>query len=913
MASTDLVMNLVAHDRASATFGKVAGSADHAHSRISRMATLGRMLPVAAITAFGVASVKAFADAETSQSQLEGAYKRFPKMANENIGSLRSMNSELQRKTKFDDDDLAGMQAKLAMFDLTGQQVATLTPIVADYAQVSGKDVVSAGVAVGRAMMGNTRALKSLGIDYKMTGDKAKDAANIQALLAEKTKGAAEEFGKTSAGKLAILNNQFSDLKENVGEALVPALNSMVTAITPIAKIFGDLPAPVRTGAIAVVGLAAAYNFLSPALGGVKGVIGGMARVFGLSTAATVADTAATEANTVAHRANAASGGIPVGVGKSTVAAKGVSAAESGTGKTAATAGIAGVAATAQTAALGLAAYAAASYASYAGSKKLAEGGHTAQAGLLALVTAIPSVGTSLMGLREGYNNASVAGRLTAGSMAQMEVRLTEMAGGSGGPARVAREMQALKSQMDPRDFQQLIDSTPMLSNALKKAGYQINQTTGAIQKIPSHKQIVVQGKFEQLTGGLKTAQDKLSALRQLNSPKVNAEIAPLVSRLGAAQRTVDRLKQAKKPDVDAINRATARVNRIQRDIDAVRQRNKPAIDADGGPARDAINAVWGQLNTLVNTNWTATVHVNKVGPGAGGGGSWAKGGAASGLAVVGERGPELVSLPEGSFVYTHSQSLAMGVEHFAKNKPLTAKQKRQKAREDKRKKAAAAAAKKIKDARNEAYKTESSSIVSFARVTGFDSSDHASALDDQQSAQREVNMAKGIGERAKALEALAAANKRVAASAPTTANVLSTFRAKLAKINAFGSVLGQLRTKLGKNAASVAGKAILNAVLEEGPENGAVIGQALLSNNGLNQALAIQGQIDTQSRWMGLASADVTSGNYIKPRPAPKKPAKKNPAKKYAHITLKIDKRVVHKSLVELKREQGGKALGLA
>ena len=896
MTSTDLTMNIVAHDRASATFGRVSKSADHAHSRISRMSTLGRMLPVAAITAFGVASVKAFADAEVSQSQLEGAYKRFPKMANINIESLRSLNSEMQRKTKFDDDDLAAMQAKLAMFNLTGQQVAELTPLVADYAQVSGKDVSSAAIAVGRAMMGNLKALKSLGIEYKMTGDKAKDAANIQALLASKTKGAAEEFGKTSAGKLAILNNQLGDLKENVGEALVPALNAMVTAITPVAKMFSDLPAPVRTGTIAVVGMAAAYNFLSPALGGVKGAITGIARTFGLSTAATIADTTATNANTVAKSRNAGLGAGRAASATSSVGASGAASALAGIPGLAAAAGIA--------------------LSVFAGKTAMEMSG----LGGVFATALIP--GLSAVPVAIGAMTADTSKEIK--NLGDIDKQLaTQFANGG---SKTVRDTIAAMARDSNQSIDSLLKKMPELSTlinseadkvksaqdglgaSLKQAasGFQLNSTHAiaygralastarqagksdteirAMLKTagatPREIRIVMSASPKQVQRDIGKAQTALNGLKQYKRPDVQAQVSGFQRQLRTEQARLNSLRQSKKPNVDAVDRVSGRVQTIK-----------------------------GQINSLVDK--TVNVYVNAHGTwnfsinASASGNAAATGGSASGMAVVGERGPELVSLPEGSFVYTHAQSLNMGLEHFARNKPLTAKQKRQKAK-------AEAKAKALADARNESYRSQSGSISSFARVTGFDSGDQASAIEDQQAAQREVNMAKGIGERAKALEALAAANRRVAASAPTTANVLSTFRAKLAKINAFGSVLGQLRTRLGKAAATPSGKAILQAVLDEGPENGALVGQALLSNNGLNQALAIQGSINNQAKWMGLAAADVTSGTYIKPRAA-KKPAKKKTTKKYAHVTLKIDKRVVHKSLVELKREQGGKALGLA
>src|SRR4051794_1753443 len=68
------------------------------------------------IISFGRDSIAAFKDAQDSQERLTDAFSRFPATNNVNIESLRKLNSGLERKTKFDDDDLAKGQAVLAQF-----------------------------------------------------------------------------------------------------------------------------------------------------------------------------------------------------------------------------------------------------------------------------------------------------------------------------------------------------------------------------------------------------------------------------------------------------------------------------------------------------------------------------------------------------------------------------------------------------------------------------------------------------------------------------------------------------------------------------------------------------------------------------------------------------------------------------
>lgn len=180
---------------------------------------LGRML-----FQFGVDSVKEFAEAEKAQNKLQDAFARFPKLADTNIDKLRKLNEQLALKTRFDDDAFASGQAVLAQFKLSGRQLEQITPLLADYAAKTGKDLPTAAGTLGKAFLGNTRALKELGINYKSTGDRAKDIANITALVRDKVGGFAEKEGKTAAGQAEILSNQFGELKETLGEKLLPVM-----------------------------------------------------------------------------------------------------------------------------------------------------------------------------------------------------------------------------------------------------------------------------------------------------------------------------------------------------------------------------------------------------------------------------------------------------------------------------------------------------------------------------------------------------------------------------------------------------------------------------------------------------------------------------------------------------------------
>lgn len=227
LAKGDIEGSVLYRDRASAVLDRVGGKAEKTGKRfggMSKAAGLAGAAVGALALKFGKDSVDAFKEAEQSSAALDFALRKFPKTADVTRSSLDKLNMAMSKKTTFDDDAFASGQAVLAQFDLTGQQIRKLTPLLADYATKTGKDLPTAATDLGRAFGGNAKALKALGINYKATGDRAKDQAAITELLTAKVGGAAEAMGDTAAGKAKILENQYGNLQEQVGAKLVPAL-----------------------------------------------------------------------------------------------------------------------------------------------------------------------------------------------------------------------------------------------------------------------------------------------------------------------------------------------------------------------------------------------------------------------------------------------------------------------------------------------------------------------------------------------------------------------------------------------------------------------------------------------------------------------------------------------------------------
>lgn len=246
---------------------------------VGKAAKVALAVAGAAAVKFAGDSVEAFREADRSQRELEDAYERFPALGDVNIDKMRELNQAIQDKVGADADDLASSQAVLARHRLTGEQIAKMTPLLVDYAARTGKDLPDAANTLGKAMAGNAKAMKELGIPFKATGDAATDFEAIMGGLQEKVGGFAEKEAATLDGKMKILETKFGDVQEKVGEALVPVLEKLVDVGSDVIKYVeenADWLGPLATGLgiaagaiAAIVGVTRAWAAVQTAMNAV--------------------------------------------------------------------------------------------------------------------------------------------------------------------------------------------------------------------------------------------------------------------------------------------------------------------------------------------------------------------------------------------------------------------------------------------------------------------------------------------------------------------------------------------------------------------------------------------------------------------------------------------------------------------
>ena len=225
MSESVLSWRLKAKDDASDEFAKVGRSAAGLSAGMKNLAFgAGVALAAAGIAAvkFSGDAIEAYAQAEQAQNRLNFAFDKFPALSGANADELRKLNTGLQNTTRFEDDAIAAAQGALAQYDLTAEQLKELTPLMLDYAAATGKDVSTAADDMGKAILGQGRALKAIGFDFKDAESPAANYAQLIAGLSQKVQGFAEKDAETLVGKLDQIKNRFGDVQETFGEALSP-------------------------------------------------------------------------------------------------------------------------------------------------------------------------------------------------------------------------------------------------------------------------------------------------------------------------------------------------------------------------------------------------------------------------------------------------------------------------------------------------------------------------------------------------------------------------------------------------------------------------------------------------------------------------------------------------------------------
>ena len=135
---------------------------------------------------------------------------------------------------------------------------------------------------VAKVLKVNRTELKDLAADGKISSQ-----VLIQALTNIRTQGAAdlESALKGPAGEMKRLEKATSDFSVAVGQELIPAVTPLLKEGTKLLQLFGQLPGPVRTAAVAIAALGSAALIAAPAVSSLVTMLAGTAVAGALAAA----------------------------------------------------------------------------------------------------------------------------------------------------------------------------------------------------------------------------------------------------------------------------------------------------------------------------------------------------------------------------------------------------------------------------------------------------------------------------------------------------------------------------------------------------------------------------------------------------------------------------------------------------
>jgi len=264
MAGPEVVTHLRTRDDVTQELGRLEGTFNRFGNGIeSQFKRLGGVIAgafaVNQIVAFGKESVQAFSEAQDAESKYVAMRKASNNATGIAVEQMKELAASIQATTRHEDDHIISVAATLLKYNnLTDDVFPRTIKLAADMAEIFGS-LDGAAAQLGRALndpMSGMRILRMAGVELtdelkdqiKTLTDTGQTAAAQEVIFGELEKrfgGLGKAMGDTFSGQLEKLNNQFGDIKETIGEALVPAIEAVLPKLSDFAarfKIAMDVP-----------------------------------------------------------------------------------------------------------------------------------------------------------------------------------------------------------------------------------------------------------------------------------------------------------------------------------------------------------------------------------------------------------------------------------------------------------------------------------------------------------------------------------------------------------------------------------------------------------------------------------------------------------------------------------------------
>lgn len=228
-------------------------------SRVAQMVTAGAILE-------GVRSgfeflgdqvkdcINVAAQYEYVQAQTNAVLKSTKDASGMTAQGIADLAEKLSTITPFSRDATQAAENMLLTFTNIKGNLPQVTQTTLDFATAMHMDATTAALQLGKALNDPATGYSKLqreGVTFSKSQiesikamEKSGNTAGAQAIMLKELQkefgGSATAAGSTFAGSLQILQNQLEDTKDSVGAALIPVLSQLLTALAPLMAAFAQ-------------------------------------------------------------------------------------------------------------------------------------------------------------------------------------------------------------------------------------------------------------------------------------------------------------------------------------------------------------------------------------------------------------------------------------------------------------------------------------------------------------------------------------------------------------------------------------------------------------------------------------------------------------------------------------------------
>ena len=166
----------------------------------------------------------------------EQAEKRLEVALGKTSTALLNQATALQQMTTFGDEAIIGVQASIAAFVDSEEQIKLATEATLDMAVAMGMDLKGAGDLIAKTLGSSTNALSRYGITVEGAVGSTERLESLTQNVAKLFGGQAKAQAETMAGAIDQSKNAMGDLGETIGRKLSPIIKAAAADTTLLAN-----------------------------------------------------------------------------------------------------------------------------------------------------------------------------------------------------------------------------------------------------------------------------------------------------------------------------------------------------------------------------------------------------------------------------------------------------------------------------------------------------------------------------------------------------------------------------------------------------------------------------------------------------------------------------------------------------